>query len=523
MNKSRTGIVTFLFTGVDYSAPWFQSLSDEGASAVWRAHSEIVRECRGQTRTAGLSPEVKNLGDGFMLVFPSVLDALACSVAIQRATSRYNQEQEGRNLLQVRIGLHAGEPMRDKDAYLGRSLLVAKRLCECARGGQTLVSAVVRKLVGSRGAYAFRDLQPLTLKGMAEPLPVFEVVCLEAECHSLWAEAQFASERDDEESCIASLRKALAIGKEHGYTDAFIGKPAVMAGLCVKALEAEIEVEYLHDLIRKRNLVPGPPPIHLENWPWPLRIHTLGRFELVLDGKRARFSRKAQQKPLAMLKALIAFGGEGREITEDHVADALWPDAEGDMAHQAFATTLHRLRKLLGQKEVIHFGEGRLAVDRSSVWVDAWAFEGLLAWSETTWKNMPKKDCAGKAIEMTQKAIALYRGTFLPGEVNEPWSLSARERLRSKFLRSVLTLGNYWETVREWDRAAEWYQQGLDVDDLAEEFYRRLMVSYQELGRTTDALRVYDRCKRTLSGSLGIEPFAETEAIRKSLLSKKNP
>lgn len=94
-----------------------------------------------------------------------------------------------------------------------------------------------------------------------------------------------------------------------------------MERLCANALDAGIEVEYVQDLIRKRNLIPEKPPLHLENWPWPLKIYTLGRFELLKDGKLIRFSRKVQQKPLALLKALIAFGG--KEVRADQIEDTL--------------------------------------------------------------------------------------------------------------------------------------------------------------------------------------------------------
>jgi hypothetical protein len=66
-----------------------------------------------------------------------------------------------------------------------------------------------------------------------------------------------------------------------------------------------MEEEYVHELIRRLNIVPDPPPWHLENWPWPIKVFTLGRFELIKEGKPIRFSRKVQQKPLSMLKALI--------------------------------------------------------------------------------------------------------------------------------------------------------------------------------------------------------------------------
>ncbi|HJX59849.1 MAG TPA: hypothetical protein VJ462_01040, partial [Thermodesulfobacteriota bacterium] len=81
----------------------------------------------------------------------------------------------------------------------------------------------------------------------------------------------------------------------------FFDVPFVTAKLCARALEAEIEVEYVQEMIRKRNLIPDKGSLQLENWPWPLKIYTLGRFGIMKDGKPIRFSRKAQEKPISML------------------------------------------------------------------------------------------------------------------------------------------------------------------------------------------------------------------------------
>jgi len=92
-----------------------------------------------------------------------------------------------------------------------------------------------------------------------------------------------------------------------------------MAKLCIKALQAGIEVEYTQELIRRFHLSPDQSSIHLENWPWPLKIFTLGRFELLKEEKPIPSSRKIQQKPLALLKALIALGGKG--VREEQLSD----------------------------------------------------------------------------------------------------------------------------------------------------------------------------------------------------------
>ncbi len=133
----------------------------------------------------------------------------------------------------------------------------------------------------------------------------------------LLAKSLFALDQGEEAPALTSLREALGFGREGGYLNTFIYQSSTMVRLCEKALEAGIEVEYVQDLIRKRHLTPEKPPLHLENWPWPVKIYTLGKFELFKDGKPIQFSRKAQQKPLSVLKALIAFGG--KEVREDQI------------------------------------------------------------------------------------------------------------------------------------------------------------------------------------------------------------
>jgi len=325
--------------------------------------------------------------------------------------------------------------------------------------------------------------------------------------------AQFAFDRGGEPAGLEFLRKAMTMGSEQGYINmVYWWQPSVMAILCTKALEAGIEVEYVQDLIRKRNLIAEKPLFHLENWPWPLKIYTLGRFLILKDGRPLQFNRKVQQKPLSMLKALIAFGGKG--VREDQIMDTLWPEADGDMAHQSFATNLHRLRQLLGYEKAIQRKERRLTLDQRYCWVDVWAFESILEQANAQWKE-------GKilgAAQLMEKAIEIYKGPFLAQEIEETWKISLTELLRSKFLRSIEKLGQCCQQTDQWEKALDCYLKGLEVDDIAEEFYQGLMNIYSRLGRVTDALGVYQRYRKTFS-TLGLEPSAKIEAINKSLFS----
>ena len=59
------------------------------------------------------------------------------------------------------------------------------------------------------------------------------------------------------------------------------------------------------------------------------------------------------------------------------------------------------------------------------------------------------------------------------------------------------------------------------MDNLAEEFYRHLMVCYKLLGRQAEAEKLYSRCRKTLSTVLGIEPSSEMRALYRSVIPVK--
>jgi DNA-binding SARP family transcriptional activator len=332
--------------------------------------------------------------------------------------------------------------------------------------------------------------------------------------HALMLEARFALDQGHVEAGLRSLRKAMALGKEIGLYHNVIDSRSAVARLCTIALEHGIEEEYVTEYVRKRCLIPDTPPVQLENWPWPLKIFTLGRFTIVKEGGPIQFSTKAQKKPLEMIKVLIAFGG--RDVNKVHISDVLWPDADGDKADQAFATTLHRLRRLLGNDLAVQIQDGKLNLNPSHCWVDCWAFERLLSQADTA---ASQRD-ADKAIRLTEKALSTYQGAFLAGDDLEPWAVSRRERLRSRFLLAVNRLGRDLESLDKWEKAAGYYHRSLDIDDLSEKTYQRLMRCLQHLGQKAEALSVYNRCQKTLHAALGLAPSPETQAIYRSLVDK---
>jgi class 3 adenylate cyclase len=164
------GAVALLFTDLVGPTEVLDRLGDEAAEELRRTHFSLLR--RAVTESGGT--EVKRLGDGLMVAFTSPVSALECAVKMQEAVAEHNRDRPGQTL-QVRVGVHAGEPLQDADDYHGSAVVVAKGLCDQARGGQILASEIVAALVGRRGQFRLRSLGRLELKGLAEPMPALAV------------------------------------------------------------------------------------------------------------------------------------------------------------------------------------------------------------------------------------------------------------------------------------------------------------------------------------------------------------
>jgi LuxR family maltose regulon positive regulatory protein len=318
-------------------------------------------------------------------------------------------------------------------------------------------------------------------------------------------EAHLSFDAGREADAVHALRTAMALGRQHGYVTSHVWIPAVMARLCAHALDAGIEPDYVGLLVQTRRLVPDDPPAGVEGWPWPVRVFTLGRFEVLRHGEPVRFARKVQRRPLALLKALIAFGGRG--VREDLVMDAFWPDAAGDAAHRALTSALHRLRGLLGHEGAILRQDGHLSLDARSCWVDIWAVEHVLAHKDTD---------AGHERDL-RVAVDLYRGPFLEGEESAlPQAAALALSLRRRLVRHVAAVARQWEST-DGPKAADWYEECLRVDPCAEDIARSLMTVYHKLGRRAAVLDVYGRCQAALAARLGSTPSPETERLFRAL------
>jgi len=164
-----SGILTVMFTDLVGSTSMTQQMGDYGAQRVVRAHNAIVRSALA----AHHGEEVKHTGDGIMASFANAAQAVRATIQIQRGVARHAKGADALPL-SIRIGLNAGDAVKEENDLYGTAVQLAARVCDKADGHKIYVTNSVVKLTSSQD-FSYRSVGDLAMKGIDDPVPVFEV------------------------------------------------------------------------------------------------------------------------------------------------------------------------------------------------------------------------------------------------------------------------------------------------------------------------------------------------------------
>ena len=145
-------------------------VDEEGTLERLKAHRrELVdpkiRELRGRI--------VKTTGDGMLVEFPSVVDAVRCAAEVQRAMLARNAEMPEDERITFRIGVNLGDVIIDGDDIFGDGVNIAARLEALAEPGGVCISRVVRDHIRDKLPYPFEDMGEQSVKNIVRPVRAY--------------------------------------------------------------------------------------------------------------------------------------------------------------------------------------------------------------------------------------------------------------------------------------------------------------------------------------------------------------
>ena len=164
-----TGFVTLLMSDMEGSTLLLRQLGDR--------YGALLNDVRGVLRAAvahAKGREIDARADEFFAVFERADAAVDTAVAVQRELGSRTWRDGVQ--VQVRLGIHSGEPTLTNDGYIGLAVHTTARVCAAAHGGQIVVSAATRAAIGPSppGGVRFRNLGRHRLQGLPEPEALFQ-------------------------------------------------------------------------------------------------------------------------------------------------------------------------------------------------------------------------------------------------------------------------------------------------------------------------------------------------------------
>ena len=263
--------------------------------------------------------------------------------------------------------------------------------------------ALIANALAAAHADAHDEARDLLAEVFAHP---FHAICRWHHWVAGCVAAYAALRRGDVPDALDHLRPAWRVARECGFRHGpmLFCCADMMARLAALALEHGIEPEVAREVVLRNDL--KAPPEAGAAWPWALRIRALGPFEIERTDAPLPASRKESRRLLELLRLLAAHGSAA--VAQERVADALWPDSDGDAARNALDNALHRLRKMLGGDDRVLLRQGALQLNPQRCWTDVGALEALL---------MRLEACpAGEIASHASVIRALYRAPLLPDE-----------------------------------------------------------------------------------------------------------
>lgn len=241
-----------------------------------------------------------------------------------------------------------------------------------------------------------------------------------------------------------------------------------------------------------------------------LAVYCLGAFRLFLDNKEIKELPSGKAKTI--FKYLIAH--HNKPVLREILMHLFWPEADFEAARNNLNVSIYGLRQafrvvrpefnhLLYEEERYFFNP------EMTIWLD---FEEFLHHFDQS-KRLEDRGHLARAIRGYEKAVELYQGDFLEGDLYEDWLILKKEGLIDAYLIILERLSHYYLQQKRYSKCIDLCHQMLQKDSCREDAHRRLMRCYIEKGQRNLAIRQYQLCQEAVHDILDVSPMPETEDL----------
>lgn len=251
-----------------------------------------------------------------------------------------------------------------------------------------------------------------------------------------------------------------------------------------------------------------------------IRVNTLGKFEMVINGHSLSDKDWGRDKTLQLIQFFITnrhqFG-----LHKEVIIDRIWNVDDMDQGGRDFKVALHGIRKVMepnrkSRTEASYISRqgSTYKLETENIWIDVDALDFYVKLGNQAIANNKEL-----AIEIFNEVINLYHGIYLPNRMYEDWSAAERERLQIQALNAYMVLAELVkdDNPRECIRLA---QSALMIDNTWEEAYRIQMQAYLQIGSRPQAIKAFKSCVEVLDREFGIEPLPETRGVMGDILKR---
>jgi adenylate cyclase len=450
---------------------------EEGTLRQLKAHrKELVdpkiTEYRGRV--------VKTTGDGMLVEFVSVVDAVRCAVDIQRAMADRNVEVPTDRRIEFRIGINVGDIISDSNDIYGDGVNVAARLEALADPGGIMVSRTVHDQVRDKLSFGFEDMGEQSVKNIARPIGVHRISLAET-------------------APLAAAQSAAAASKSEPASS---NRPSI-AVLPFANMSGDPEQEYFADGISE-DIITG-----LSKLRWFFVIARNSSF--AYKGKAIDVKRAARELGVRyVLEGSVRKGGNRVRITAQLIDAAtgnhIWADHyDGDLT-DIFAVQDEITKKVIAAIEPrLLEAEGIRSQSRSTEDLGAWEIvmhanslfwrltktegEAAIAMLKQAVERYPNYAPAHSMLAFAMLVSRLLGWTLIAPQVKEAATLAARAaELDDSDPWAHLALGYVAHTMRRTDDAKREYLRAIDLNPNFAAAHGYLGYALALAGRTDEAI-----------------------------------